>query len=107
MFYSNKAAAKAPATAPTETTFLATAPVNCAGLPVGVPVGDAVPFPLVKVAIVKLAHVIRVLLEKWIAMDRFPKYEPRPLNVDAKSSEYDATNGSTWIFPFLPLRSPT
>jgi hypothetical protein len=35
---------------------------------------------------VKLAQVMRVLLLKWRVMERFPKNEPKPLTVLAKSS---------------------
>jgi hypothetical protein len=101
------------------------APVNFAGLEdavdagVVVDVGEASlkdvfkevvfetsPFPL-PVSRVKFAQVIRVVLAKCTVRERFPKNAPIPSNVDAKSSLYDAMNGSEVILPYFPERSPT
>ncbi len=97
------------------------APVKFAGLEVVVDaavvvaVGEAslkdvvfetFPFPL-PVSRVKFAQVIRVALAKCTVRERFPKNAPIPSNVDAKSSLYDAMNGSEVISPYFPERSPT
>ncbi len=78
----------------TETVFLPAVPVNCAELPVLVPLALKLPVlvPLalgvsgLVVARVQLAQVILVVLAKWTTRDRFPKKAPRPDSVDAKSS---------------------
>jgi hypothetical protein len=56
---------------------------------------------------VKLAQVIRVVFAKWTVKERFPKNDPKPSCVEAKSSEKDAWNGSEIMAPYFPARSLT
>jgi hypothetical protein len=55
----------------------------------------------------QFAQVIRVVLAKWMVMERFPKKEPMPETRDAKSSTYSAVKGSEVILPYFPDKSPT
>lgn len=55
----------------------------------------------------KLAHVIRVLLAKWMTMLRSGIEAPLPTFMEPKSSWNFISKESPVILPYLPLRSPT